>query len=70
MQGISVCRIGVPDSFITHGDRKSLLKEAGLDDESILKKAKEFLSLTEEKRQIVFKSVAASKEPIRVQARK
>ncbi len=70
LEGISVCRMGVPDSFITHGDRKSLLKEAGLDDESILKKVKEFLDLTEEKRQMVFKTGAATKEPVRVQARK
>jgi 1-deoxy-D-xylulose-5-phosphate synthase len=70
LEGISVCRLGIPDSFVTHGDRKSLLKEVGLDDESIMKKVTDFLSLTQEKRKIVFKTAVATQDSVRVQARK
>jgi 1-deoxy-D-xylulose-5-phosphate synthase len=36
-------RIGIPNEFITHGDRDLLLLEIGLDKSGILKKIKEFL---------------------------
>jgi 1-deoxy-D-xylulose-5-phosphate synthase len=66
----SVKRIGLPDSFVTHGDRKSLLKEVGLDDESIYKTVSDFLGLTDEKKKLVFKQPAQKeREPKIVEAR-
>jgi len=70
LEGISVCRLGIPDNFVTHGDRKSLLKEVGLDDESILRKIENFLSLTTDKKKLIFKPAEPVKEPARVPAQK
>lgn len=70
LAGISVKRIGLPDSFVTHGDRKSLLKKVGLDDEAILKKVESFLGLTEEKHRLVLKQTAVAKESPKIQPAK
>jgi len=70
LTGLSVKRIGLPDSFVTHGDRKSLLKELGLDDESILKKVEDFLGLRADKKKLVFRQAEPVKEAARVQAQK
>lgn len=58
-QGLSttVSRIGLPDRFVTHGDRKSLLREVGLDAESIMKEARK-----------IFKSAAKTTHRKRVPA--
>ena len=37
-------RIGIPNEFITHGNRDILLKEIGLDKLGIVKKIKDFLN--------------------------
>ena len=66
----SVCRLGIPDRFVTHGDRKSLLKEVGLDDESIQRKVENFLGLTVDKKKLIFKRAEPVKEPARVPAQK
>ena len=39
---VNIKRIGLPDSFITHGDRLNLLKEAALDHSSIKRVAMDF----------------------------
>ncbi|MFH0766110.1 MAG: 1-deoxy-D-xylulose-5-phosphate synthase [Calditrichota bacterium] len=39
---VTVCRKGLPDRFITHGDRASLLREIGLDVESLCQTARDF----------------------------
>lgn len=70
LTGLSVKRIGLPDSFVTHGDRKSLLKEVGLDDESILRKVEDFLGLRADKKKLVFKQAEPVKEATGVQAQK
>ena len=45
-QGLSqeceVLRLGLPDSFVPHGDKKLLFRDLGLDQESMLKKVVEF----------------------------
>ena len=66
----SVCRLGIPDRFVTHGDRKSLLKEVGLDDESILKRLEDFLGLSAEKKKLAFQQAEPVEEPARVPAQK
>ncbi len=38
LNGKTLVRFGIPDRFITHGDKKLLLKEIGLDNESLIKK--------------------------------
>jgi len=40
----NIKRIGIPNEFITHGNRDILLKEIGLDKSSIIKQIKEFLN--------------------------
>jgi 1-deoxy-D-xylulose-5-phosphate synthase len=70
LEGVSVCRLGIPDNFVTHGDRKSLLKEVGLDDESIQRKVENFLGLTVDKKKLIFKRAEPVKEPARVPAQK
>jgi 1-deoxy-D-xylulose-5-phosphate synthase len=40
----NVKRIGIPNRFISHGNRDLLLKEIGLDKSGIVKKIKEFLN--------------------------
>ncbi len=40
----NIKRIGIPNEFITHGNRDILLKEIGLDKLGIVKKIKEFLN--------------------------
>lgn len=40
----NIQRIGIPNKFITHGNRDLLLKEIGLDKPGIVKKIKEFLN--------------------------
>jgi len=61
LPGISVCRLGIPDNFVTHGERESLLKEVSLDDESIRSRVEKFLSLREEKHKLIFKQASAKK---------
>lgn len=67
LPGVSVKRIGLPDRFVTHGDRKSLLKEVGLDDESIQAKVKEFLGTGQDQRELVIKQTAAEGKLPRLQ---
>ncbi|MDP8240732.1 MAG: 1-deoxy-D-xylulose-5-phosphate synthase [Candidatus Hatepunaea meridiana] len=43
---VNVKRMGLPDSFVTHGDRESLLKEVGLDANSIKQSARLFFRKT------------------------
>ena len=40
----NIKRIGIPNEFITHGNRDILLKEIGLDKSGIIQNIKEFLS--------------------------
>lgn len=40
----NIKRIGIPNKFITHGNRDLLLKEIGLDKSGIVKQIKEFLN--------------------------
>jgi len=58
---IDVKRFGLPDTFVTHGDRKSLLKELGLDDESLQRQSAAWLGLTPPARKLVFKQTAETK---------
>ncbi|MCF7811468.1 1-deoxy-D-xylulose-5-phosphate synthase [bacterium] len=41
---VTIKRLGLPDRFVTHGDRLSLLKEIGLDDDSIKETAFNYFS--------------------------
>ena len=41
---VRLTRIGLPDRFVTHGDQESLLKEIGMDSDSIRSKAKELFT--------------------------
>lgn len=42
-----ILQIGIPDKFITHGDTDSLMKECGLDSDSIIQKITERLTKSE-----------------------
>jgi len=41
---VTIKRLGLPDRFVTHGDRLNLLKEIGLDDDSIKESIVEYFS--------------------------
>jgi 1-deoxy-D-xylulose-5-phosphate synthase len=40
----NIKRIGIPNEFITHGNRDILLKKIGVDKSGIVKKIKDFLN--------------------------
>jgi len=46
LNGKTIVRFGIPDRFITHGDKGLLLKEIGLDDESLKEKILQVLKLS------------------------
>lgn len=39
----AVLRLGIPDEFVTHGDKKLLFRDLGLDTDAIVQKAAEFV---------------------------
>ena len=43
LQQCAVLRLGIPDEFVTHGDKKLLFRDLGLDTDAIVQKAAEFV---------------------------
>lgn len=43
LQQCAVLRLGIPDEFVTHGDKKLLFRDLGLDTDAIVKKAVAFV---------------------------
>ena len=43
LQQCAVLRLGIPDEFVTHGDKKLLFRDLGLDTDAIVKKAAAFV---------------------------
>ena len=43
LQQCTVLRLGIPDEFVTHGDKKLLFRDLGLDTDAIVKKAAAFV---------------------------
>ncbi|WP_440445139.1 1-deoxy-D-xylulose-5-phosphate synthase [Phascolarctobacterium sp.] len=43
LQQCAVLRLGIPDEFVTHGDKKLLFRDLGLDTDAIVQKAVEFV---------------------------
>ena len=43
LQQCVVLRLGIPDEFVTHGDKKLLFRDLGLDTDAIVQKAAEFV---------------------------
>lgn len=43
LQQCAVLRLGIPDEFVTHGDKKLLFRDLGLDTDVIVQKAAEFV---------------------------
>ena len=43
LQQCAVLRLGIPDEFVTHGDKKLLFRDLGLDTGAIVQKAAEFV---------------------------
>jgi 1-deoxy-D-xylulose-5-phosphate synthase len=61
LEKICVKRIGLPDFFVTHGDRKALLRETNLDDETVEEEVRDFLGISREKRKLIFKHAVPEK---------
>jgi len=49
IQGVAVKRLGIPDRFIEHGDRGILMREIGLDVESMVREIGDFFGMKNEK---------------------
>ena len=43
LQQCAVLRLGIPDEFVTHGDKKLLFRDLGLDTDAIVQKTAEFV---------------------------
>ena len=43
LQQCAVLRLGIPDEFVTHGDKKLLFRDLGLDTDAIVQKAAAFV---------------------------
>ena len=43
LQQCAVLRLGIPDEFVTHGEKKLLFRDLGLDTDAIVQKAAEFV---------------------------
>ena len=44
LQSVKVLNLGIPDKYIPHGAKPLLMRDIGLDHESVVKRIKEFLN--------------------------